>query len=238
MWAKLALLSSGGERPGGGGPGGGVAAYSLAELQADINRWPPAYYRWGVTLCGAQGSVLSASIVLDFIWGIGRGAWGAAHNKPRSARRSGQALGRTSFSEEGRAAAHACSLLSAAAPHHVTARAAADAPAPLCPLLPSARSKQSRQPLLYAVVLLLSLQLGGAVAFLARDDSARPYRLDALHMGLALQVRAGRRAGPALWCGRLRCGVLRDKANGSHAAGGPCHSRPCHAYGWGVRTGL
>ncbi len=37
-------------------------------------------------------------------------------------------------------------------------------------------------------VLLLSLQLGPALRFLWRDDTTKPYRLDAVHLGLALQV--------------------------------------------------
>ncbi|KXZ50944.1 hypothetical protein GPECTOR_14g190 [Gonium pectorale] len=49
-------------------------------------------------------------------------------------------------------------------------------------------SKQTREPLLYVTVLLLSLQLPAAVRFLWRDDTARHYRLDGLHMGLALQA--------------------------------------------------
>lgn len=43
-----------------------------------------------------------------------------------------------------------------------------------------------REPLLYAMVLLLSLQLRGCVAFLARDASTRAFRVDAVHLALAL----------------------------------------------------
>lgn len=52
---------------------------------------------------------------------------------------------------------------------------------------PQYYSKQSREPLLYVTVLLLSLQLGAALRFLWRDETTRPYRLDAVHMALALQ---------------------------------------------------
>lgn len=38
------------------------------------------------------------------------------------------------------------------------------------------------------MVLLLSLQLRGHVAFLARDPSTRPYRVDAVHFALALHA--------------------------------------------------
>ena len=47
-------------------------------------------------------------------------------------------------------------------------------------------SAQGREPLLYATVLLLSLQFRAAVAFLARDGSARDYRVDAPHLAIAL----------------------------------------------------
>lgn len=51
-------------------------------------------------------------------------------------------------------------------------------------------------------VLVLSLQLGAALRFLWRDDTAKPYRLDAVHMGLALQVGGRARAGAgAVGCG-------------------------------------
>jgi nuclear pore complex protein Nup93 len=51
---------------------------------------------------------------------------------------------------------------------------------------PSHFSHGGREPLLYAVVLLLSLQPTAAVAFLARDPSAKDYRLDAVHLGACL----------------------------------------------------
>jgi hypothetical protein len=47
-------------------------------------------------------------------------------------------------------------------------------------------SAGGREPLLYATVLLLSLQFRAAVAFLARDGSARDFRADAVHLALAL----------------------------------------------------
>ena len=45
-----------------------------------------------------------------------------------------------------------------------------------------------REPLLYAMVLLLSLQLRGCVAFLASDASTRAFRVDAVHLALALHA--------------------------------------------------
>lgn len=51
---------------------------------------------------------------------------------------------------------------------------------------PSHFSHGGREPLLYAVVLLLSLQAAAAVAFLARDPSAKDFRLDAVHLGACL----------------------------------------------------
>ena len=51
---------------------------------------------------------------------------------------------------------------------------------------PSHFSHGGREPLLYAVVLLLSLQAVAAVAFLARDPSAKDFRLDAVHLGACL----------------------------------------------------
>ncbi|KAG2437935.1 hypothetical protein HXX76_005551 [Chlamydomonas incerta] len=53
---------------------------------------------------------------------------------------------------------------------------------------PQYYSKQNREPLLYVTVLVLSLQLGAALRFLWKDDTAKPFRLDAVHMGLALQA--------------------------------------------------
>ncbi|GFR48471.1 hypothetical protein Agub_g10162, partial [Astrephomene gubernaculifera] len=98
MWAKLVLVGAGsggagGAAAAGGPPAAGVPPYTLADLQADINRWPPQYY-----------------------------------------------------------------------------------------------SKQNREPLLYVTVLVLSLQLGAAVRFLWKDETTKPYRLDAVHLGLALQA--------------------------------------------------
>jgi nuclear pore complex protein Nup93 len=51
---------------------------------------------------------------------------------------------------------------------------------------PAHYSHGGREPLLYAVVLLLSLQPGAAVAYLARDAAARELRADAAHLGAAL----------------------------------------------------
>ena len=53
-------------------------------------------------------------------------------------------------------------------------------------------SGQGREPLLYAMVLLLTLQPRTAVAFLARHPSAGSFRVDAVHLAIALvhhQVR-------------------------------------------------
>ncbi len=47
-------------------------------------------------------------------------------------------------------------------------------------------SHGGREPLLYATVLLLSLQFRAAVAFLAQDPSTRNYRVDAPHLAIAL----------------------------------------------------
>lgn len=51
---------------------------------------------------------------------------------------------------------------------------------------PAHYSHGGREPLLYVVVLLLSLQHAAAVTFLAQDASARDYRLDAVHLGACL----------------------------------------------------
>ncbi|KAL4437959.1 hypothetical protein ABPG77_004180 [Micractinium sp. CCAP 211/92] len=48
-------------------------------------------------------------------------------------------------------------------------------------------SHNGKEPLLYVVVLLLSLQFRGAVAFLAREAATRDYRLDAVHLAICLQ---------------------------------------------------
>jgi hypothetical protein len=45
-----------------------------------------------------------------------------------------------------------------------------------------------KEPLLYTMVQLLSLQLQGAVAYLARDPATRAFRVDAVHLGLALHA--------------------------------------------------
>ena len=58
---------------------------------------------------------------------------------------------------------------------------------------PSHYSQGGKEPLLYATVLLLSLQFRGVVAFLAKDPTARSYRLDAPHFAIAFmhhKVRA------------------------------------------------
>ncbi|EFJ49173.1 hypothetical protein VOLCADRAFT_120776, partial [Volvox carteri f. nagariensis] len=117
MWARLALAGGGAGGPGAAGtPAAGVASYTLTEVQADINRWPPQYY-----------------------------------------------------------------------------------------------SKQNREPLAFVMVLLLSLQWAAAVRFLWRDDTTKPYRLDAVHMGLALQAEGAL----AVLNGVGECGA----ADGAAAAG-------------------
>lgn len=59
------------------------------------------------------------------------------------------------------------------------------------------------------MVQLLSLQLRGAVAYLARDAATRAYRVDAVHLGLALHAAklldASEQTGEALY-------VVRDGA--------------------------
>ena len=47
-------------------------------------------------------------------------------------------------------------------------------------------SAQGREPLLYAIVLLLTLQPRTAVAFLARHASTGSFRVDAVHLAIAL----------------------------------------------------
>ena len=47
-------------------------------------------------------------------------------------------------------------------------------------------SSQGREPLLYAVVLLLTLQPRTAVAFLARHASCASFRVDSVHLAMAL----------------------------------------------------
>lgn len=65
---------------------------------------------------------------------------------------------------------------------------------------PAHYSHGGREPLLYAVVLLLSCQFGAAVTFLGQDTSARDYRLDAVHLGACvwhLRLVEGGAAGGA-----------------------------------------
>lgn len=60
-----------------------------------------------------------------------------------------------------------------------------------------------KEPLLYTLVQLLSLQLQGAVAYLARDPATRAFRVDAVHLGLALHAAklldAGEQPGEQPW---------------------------------------
>lgn len=51
---------------------------------------------------------------------------------------------------------------------------------------PAYYTKNGAEPLLYVTVLLLSLQFSAAVKFLWQDASSRPYRLDAVHLAIAL----------------------------------------------------
>eukprot|EP00198_Chlamydomonas_reinhardtii_P014412 XP_001703749.1 predicted protein [Chlamydomonas reinhardtii] len=83
---------------------------------------------------------------------------------------------------------------------------------------PQYYSKQSREPLLYVTVLVLSLQLGAALRFLWRDDTAKPYRLDAgalLRSAPAADrleriARSGRAAAERLTGAFWQLGVIRD----------------------------
>eukprot|EP00798_Chlamydomonas_sp_ICE-L_P020446 gene20446-27235_t len=47
-------------------------------------------------------------------------------------------------------------------------------------------SKQGKEPLLYITVLLLSLQFQSALRFLWKDETTRQYRVDAVHLAIAL----------------------------------------------------
>ncbi|PSC75508.1 nuclear pore complex NUP93A-like [Micractinium conductrix] len=58
-------------------------------------------------------------------------------------------------------------------------------------------SHGGKEPLLYAVVQLLSLQFRGAVAFLAREAATRDYRLDAAHLAICLQAAGVLDTSPA-----------------------------------------
>lgn len=51
---------------------------------------------------------------------------------------------------------------------------------------PEHYSAQGREPLLYAIVLLLTLQPRTAVAFLARHASTGSFRVDSVHLAIAL----------------------------------------------------
>eukprot|EP00887_Chlorella_sp_A99_P000841 scaffold5.g841.t1 len=51
---------------------------------------------------------------------------------------------------------------------------------------PAHYSHGGKEPLLYVVVLLLSLQFKAAVSFLAKEAATRDYRLDAVHLGICL----------------------------------------------------
>ena len=55
-----------------------------------------------------------------------------------------------------------------------------------------------REPLQYAMVLVLSLQFRAAVAFLAQDAMTKDYRVDAPHIAIALShVQVSTAAAPA-----------------------------------------
>ena len=79
---------------------------------------------------------------------------------------------------------------------------------------PAHYSSGGREPLLYALVLLLSLQWRAAVAFLARDPSATAFRADAPHLLLALQSRGVQSAH----CFSLRNPLKDKKGLQGHAA--------------------
>ena len=67
---------------------------------------------------------------------------------------------------------------------------------------PSHYSQGGKEPLLYATVLLLSLQFRAALTFLAKDASTQIYRVDAAHLAIALyhdQARATCRIGICFW---------------------------------------
>jgi len=112
MWAKLALVDvsagqgSSASQMGGSqfsiyGGVGGIAPYTIADLHADLNRWPAAYY-----------------------------------------------------------------------------------------------SKQGKEPLLFVTVLLLSLQFGAALRFLWKDETTKLYRVDAVHLAVAMHQEHALEASP------------------------------------------
>jgi nuclear pore complex protein Nup93 len=51
---------------------------------------------------------------------------------------------------------------------------------------PKYYSKDGKEPLLFLTVLLLSLQFKRGLAFLLKSDMAKAYRLDGIHLAIAL----------------------------------------------------
>mmetsp|Transcript_22946 Transcript_22946/g.58630 ORF Transcript_22946/g.58630 Transcript_22946/m.58630 type:complete len:864 (-) Transcript_22946:363-2954(-) len=78
---------------------------------------------------------------------------------------------------------------------------------------PSYYSKQGKEPLLYATVLLLSLQFQACLRFLWRDEATRGLRVDAVHLAIACHQE----------------GLLGVAAPGAEAA--PDVGSMIHAYG-------
>lgn len=64
---------------------------------------------------------------------------------------------------------------------------------------PKYYSKDGKEPLLFLTVLLLSLQFKRGLQFLLKTDMAKAYRLDGIHLAIALHF-AGVSVFPALPC--------------------------------------
>lgn len=76
-------------------------------------------------------------------------------------------------------------------------------------------SQEGKEPLLYATVLLLSLQLRALVTFLAKEPSARDYRVDAPHFAIALlHHKVGRRLSGSSFESQLQHSFCSDARPG------------------------
>lgn len=72
---------------------------------------------------------------------------------------------------------------------------------------------QGKEPLLYVTVLLLSLQFQEALRFLWKDETTKMYRVDAVHLAIAMHQEQALAVSP----GKKRARLVAERGSNSRS---------------------
>lgn len=149
----------------------GLPAYNLGDLHSDLGRWPAAYYS-------------------KQVW-----CWGLAVREGTLVVTTSLRVSNLSISWTHLATCHFLIKDPGSLLQGVSRNCPYTVPFPHCS--PSSESMclsllyrfpQGKEPLLYVTVLLLSLQFHEALRFLWKDETTRMYRVDAVHLAIAMHL--------------------------------------------------